>query len=264
MKSSKNTINRDANMELNMKFFSMLINHVSKRRKELDFEKYGENKKIKRKRTIKVPIKNNTLFRIYKEMCPFVQDSYLPFVDAIMKVLDDVDEIENAPSVTTREEASVMRVRFRTENFPESSFDKISKVTLVQHILDIVLLIIDKHNDNINPNSGIKHDMTFSIAEVRQLLFLALTHDIGKLDNLTKKMKINFSDKNHEERSSIFFDMFIFDAKYGEHTMKQAKRVQENIKKMSCNEKNSTIVRFNEFDALARVKELKEFSNGED
>ena len=133
----------------------------------------------------------------------------------------------------------------------ESSFAKLSKVPLLDHIEDIVDLILldDKKIDKEEWRTP---------TETEHLLLLALLHDIGKVLPLMQRYNISRNEMNHEKRSLVFVKMLAEGGNYGENINAQLKRVVANLEKIAEGSSNATVKRFLEYDEKSRVLEMEE------
>lgn len=227
-----------------------------------------ENRKIKKEKNIdtsryeivKVEVEMNSekLFKIYIKIHQYFVKGYLKFLDKLFEYLDSIDEIESIKSVTTKKELSIYQTKLPS-GFDTSSYARLSQITLLEHIDDIVTMIIDDYEKNRINN---KLDW-FTLSEMQQLILLALTHDIGKIIPLMESLNIDKGQKNHEERSAVFMQMFLEGGEYSENLKKPLDRLLGNLVRISTDNTNSMVSRFLEYDAASRIFELKKLNERE-
>jgi len=214
---------------------------------------------------VDVSFENEYLFLIFKKIHPYLRERYDSFIRKLFELLDKVDDIEKTSSVSTQDEISVYKVMFKDESFTPSSYDQLSKITLLEHIDDIVSELIQDYKKNeLNRNTE-AFDKTFTHTELEQQLLLAIFHDIGKIFNLMKKFGINFNDKNHEERGVIFLDILYEGDFLTDNEKKGILRLRGNMKLIAEKKigTRNTLKRFHKYDSRARVLELNRLIEGE-
>lgn len=212
--------------------------------------------------SVEVELSSDGLFSIYEKIYKFFNEIHLEFINKLFSIIDSIPDIDLVSSVTNKHEISVYKTDFSEENFSETSYGKLSRITLLEHIEDIVDILMRKWELK-ESRKGVDNEW-LSEAEMRQLLFLALFHDIGKSPELMKKYEINMSDKQHEERGHIFMEVMvenIVDDSWNKDFQNEMKRLLKNLKKLaegkiSGKETNSTLKRFHLFDKEARMIEL--------
>lgn len=246
-------IKRDMIVKMYDDIFS-LVHDMKVEKKELS----GEHE-IK---TVDVDLNSDGLFSIYKKIYKFMNKSNIDLVDKLFKILDSVGELDSASSVTTTHEISVYKTVLKDEGVKESSFAKLSKITLLEHVEDIVDCLVSDYEKNIPGCDDYKE--WFSIAELRHLLLLAIAHDLGKIVELMKMFEISLGDKKHEERSMIFMEMVFEGGKYDEVATKTIQRLNADLLRIVVgkNDTNS-IIRFHGYDKQARIIELNRLAKTE-
>lgn len=251
-------MSRSIKQEMIIKTHSYMLSMIHKRR--LEKESNIVNDSTHEIINVEVKTDSEIIFRIFIKIYPYLKDGYIDFINKLISSLDSVKNIDNISSVTKKDEISLYQVELSSHNIAKSSFHKLSNITLLEHIEDICdCLIKDYTERNINGK-----EKWFTHTEFQQLILLALVHDIGKITPLMDMYGIAFNNKNHEERSYIFFEMFLEGGNFNENITQQLKRLLENLKKISNDKKDTnTIKRFLEYDIKARVLELSRLQKEE-
>lgn len=208
-----------------------------------------------------VHFENKKIIKIYEKIWKYFNTSMLPFLELILEQIDSVTDIEKVSSVTSTEEISLYKTRLKDiVNAEENSYDKLSKISLLEHIEDIVDLLIEHFEKVHNQEGDIAHpDLKwFTETEMMNLLFLAITHDIGKILKLMEANGIARRDSTHEGRSVLFIEMFATEEDLTQEEEKSVDRLVKNLKKIESNSMDgTTVARFINFDSKARVIELQ-------
>ena len=205
-------------------------------------------KKEKEAKVVNVDIRHQKLFEVAQKAYVYIQYGMKQsFLDLIYEI-DSVDDVDEIPSVTpqnSKESYGTIKV----EGADSSSYEALSRVTLLEHIEDIVDLVIKAYESN---------EKDISASRAATMCMLAFLHDVGKILPLMKKRKYNYVSTTHEERSKMFFDDFFKEKKYGDIEMRFLERVRKVLDVLDGNKENANIdaKRFMEFDHMARTIEL--------
>jgi len=135
---------------------------------------------------------------LYEKFYHYFSGEYLEFVSSLFKIIDKVKDIEVIKSVTDIASISVYKSIVKKDNLPVTDYERLGRITLLEHVNDIVDFIIEDINDG---RIG-KEDM-LTESEGQHLLLLALLHDIGKIMPLVSLYGISKSNGSHETRSRI-------------------------------------------------------------
>lgn len=236
--------------EFLMRAFSSISQLIYERRRELEEQNEIDKSKYEVVE-IEVEMRSEKLFNIYTKIYDYFEEGYLPFIDLFFKHIDFVENIEDIKSVTINKNHSLYKTKLG-KDFDKTSYARLSDISLVDHIEDIIDLLIEDYEQN-KRTSEMKW---FSLAEMQHLLLLSLVHDVGKITPLMESMHINFSNKNHEERSSVFMQVLLESCEYSNELKRQLKRLYDNLNRIAEGKVNSTVERFIQYDSRARVLEL--------
>ena len=199
---------------------------------------------------VEVHVESKKLFELFEIYYQYFTGEYLSFVSSLFKIIDQVEEIESIKSVTSLASESIYNSLIKKSNLKKNDYVRLSKITLLDHIKDITILIVK----DIEDREGDREALTES--ESQHLLLLALLHDIGKIMPLMSLYGIQKTEGTHEVRSRIFMDMIIEGGSYSETLLHPLKRIAKNLLNMEKGETNGTISRFHEYDKRARLVEL--------
>jgi len=198
--------------------------------------------------TIELNFKSTRLFSMYKKIYKYLQSHNLVLINQLFSILNDVVNLDDIPSVTSSFKVSHYNVYLSELGMPNTSFEKLSSISLIEHIEDIIDCLIEDYDKDESLEWLTK-------TEMQHLILLALYHDIGKISPLMSKYEISMS-LSHEEKGELFISMIMEGGDFSDTTIRSLKRILKDMNMFVQGTSNSSVARFESYDNRSRVIEL--------
>lgn len=160
----------------------------------------------------------------------YFKDGELYLIMEILTLLDDNLKVSSVPSYKKDKESDYLESQnyFKEYNSGKTNLELLSKITLVEHTMNVVAMAI-KQFEEINKTEA----HTVHSLHLATVIIAALAHDIGKIKNPKMLKSVGFDDvivkdMHHMDLSIEYFKSFVKNLGFYEENEIVIKAIQEH------------------------------------